>query len=1389
MSTVIISGGNIQNNTATFGGAVYSEGILNLSGNAQIPAGIDDTNNIHLLIPLTITSDITYAGNYAITLDNYSYSVGLQWIRGTTGELIKDNISKFYLINNRYDFDNNGNVLFDEQNITYYVGGENASDTNDGTRDNPLATLDYAFEIGNDANSIFILQSDQILTKTVNIKGDITLMSDGMSRTVSKSAVFSGDYMFRVESGSLTLGNNNNLDSSALLIFDGLNESDVYGFLFNEVSVNIYNGVTIKNFNNNYCIVNLSILRMYGGNIEFNSTDEYGIIYNMKSLYMKGGYIRFNTGSGVYNSDLEGRDEFPESEPDFHMSGGAIYGNTAEMGAAVYNKTGNIILSGSVAFSEEGDLQNDIFIEHVTSPITISGELNTTDQIIIGKEFFYDGQPVLAGEASLLRSNYIKFELTESDFIIDELGIVRDNKVASVYYVDATGNDSGTGSRNEPFATIHQAIQMIGTEKGTIILQSDISINQSVVVAGDVTIQSDGGVRNIYRGESFIIDEELDWMMSNCMFYVSGKLSLGNLEGNDLSPDLFLNANGEIGGAQNISIINNYSKLELYPGVVLHNNISERSSVAVISLGDFHMYGGSICDNVSEDMNGVYVEMGTFTMDGGTIHNNTGRDSGVIMRNGTSFIMNGGSITENTAIESGGGVMATGSNVTINGGNISRNNGRHSGIVLRSSDLYINGGIIEENAGVVAGIYGANDANIHIRRGNIRNNEGTLVGGVMVALYSLLDFSGGIIGGNSGDFGQGILVEESSRLALSGSAMVEPDNKIIIQEWETENTIKVVGPLTSDVTATIDIYRMDMYDNEEIEYTQELTIGRELIESAGGYNFTWDDVSRLVLADDDYAINTSGIIKKAIKESWISTISSEVYSGREKTGNIVIKDGNTVLTKGVHYLVSRRDNIDVGESTVVIAGIGDYGGVIKRDYYIRKAVATKILTPMPSEKRFSAAEHMTEAELLKSITLSSVEVAHLNGTAWLPVEWRLTQGSYNPLGGTYIYTGTVYSDNNIDSNGLTLTMKIIVEPYKPYYSERFSIGADKEKNVSITYRKYDNNLYAEYPIDEEVFDDLKEKTVIRISTEELIKQLKSDDVKNINITLTIPSAVLDAEDSNLYSILLEEELVRVAKEVGKDITISIMDENGVERYSWAFGGGNLQNSLSGKTIETELTIQVKSINEVEGLEKLLGSESDEASFGFVLSFGHSGELPSQASVRIYVGDREGVEPGGRIYLYYYNSDTDKLETLPGGFGYLVDDEGYITVDIIHCSDYVILYEEAGKGQITSLRNQIKVTLEDKIIYTGVKNKSNETHVNIKLPVTLELVKSLDEETSQSAIGGVIATYQSSRKAVAIVDKDGVITAKGRGTSTITTKLTLYSGKVKTVRTVVIVRDR
>lgn len=124
--------------------------------------------------------------------------------------------------------------------------------------------------------------------------------------------------------------------------------------------------------------------------------------------------------------------------------------------------------------------------------------------------------------------------------------------------------------------------------------------------------------------------------------------------------------------------------------------------------------------------------------------------------------------------------------------------------------------------------------------------------------------------------------------------------------------------------------------------------------------------------------------------------------------------------------------------------------------------------------------------------------------------------------------------------------------------------------------------------------------------------------------------------------------------------------------------------------------------------------------GIVLSFDHSGVLPSVASVTFSAMDK-GFKPGQTLYFYYYNPKTKQIESL-GKDAYKVDAQGNVTVQISHCSNYVLLPQAAHS-----------ITL-DTHAYTIAPKKSYE--IGCKL---------------SGAAGTTVKTY-SSTKGIASVTK-------------------------------------
>ena len=87
----------------------------------------------------------------------------------------------------------------------------------------------------------------------------------------------------------------------------------------------------------------------------------------------------------------------------------------------------------------------------------------------------------------------------------------------------------------------------------------------------------------------------------------------------------------------------------------------------------------------------------------------------------------------------------------------------------------------------------------------------------------------------------------------------------------------------------------------------------------------------------DALSNTStGQTKKDIASLTINELTDQIYTGKEITPAVVIKDGSTTLTQNKDYTVSYSQNIEIGEAKVTIIGIGNYSGKILKTFNIKE---------------------------------------------------------------------------------------------------------------------------------------------------------------------------------------------------------------------------------------------------------------------------------------------------------------------------------------------------------------------------------------------------------------------------------------------------------------------
>lgn len=125
------------------------------------------------------------------------------------------------------------------------------------------------------------------------------------------------------------------------------------------------------------------------------------------------------------------------------------------------------------------------------------------------------------------------------------------------------------------------------------------------------------------------------------------------------------------------------------------------------------------------------------------------------------------------------------------------------------------------------------------------------------------------------------------------------------------------------------------------------------------------------------------------------------------------------------------------------------------------------------------------------------------------------------------------------------------------------------------------------------------------------------------------------------------------KENDNELIYNYKNDNNKLIYSWIFNKKDIDNY---ETLNLDMDFESELVN------KYLKLEDDMK----VLSFAHQGILPKNTKVKIYVHDK--YSNNEKINMYYYDSDVELLRYKNS---YTVDDEGYILINLDHCSDYIL----------------------------------------------------------------------------------------------------------------------
>ncbi len=250
-----------------------------------------------------------------------------------------------------------------------------------------------------------------------------------------------------------------------------------------------------------------------------------------------------------------------------------------------------------------------------------------------------------------------------------------------------------------------------------------------------------------------------------------------------------------------------------------------------------------------------------------------------------------------------------------------------------------------------------------------------------------------------------------------------------------------------------------------------------------------------------------------------------------------------------------------------------------------------------------------------------------------------------------------------------------------------------------------------------VVDTTKKSAVtINVPTETIVQQLAAK--KNVDLIVTVPHDVAkNAIGGAVLTINANKEILEAARATLADVTIKIKDADTQQlAYTWTFKGADLAKSTTPITnvnisMSVHLTTEVPRVNAVTPSNK-----------GLVLSFDHSGALPSVARVQFSALEK-GFKPGQTLYFYYYNPTTRQIES-QGSDAYVVDGNGTVTVNISHCSDYVLLPKAARTITLDTRTYTMKPkkSYEIGVTLTGVSNTTIKAYSSTKGVANVTVLK-------------------------------------------------------------------
>ncbi|MDR1440964.1 MAG: hypothetical protein LBJ02_00980, partial [Bifidobacteriaceae bacterium] len=690
-----MKGGSITGNTATGGGAAvyFLSGTMEVEGDVQLGSSADD-NGVYL----SGNSVITIAGGLAATarvnLENtQSPKVGAEVATkaAAAGPLTAQDVATFHWQTIAYQVaagagDQANSCILAVDQTDFYVAGEGADATGDGSLTKPFATLTRAFEE---------LPKGVGAAVTVHVKSDITELAPAALRegTVTVQTWDQASQPAVISRGTETSFTENlvRVDAGANLTLDGV----------------VLDGSKVANSMSALRVENDSTATLRGAVIR----DNYTSLQGGGASVVTGGTLAVEDGSQIAGNQAS-------------ISGGAVYLYGASSNkASVMTVAGGVVIGTSTG-TEGVYLGQDNVVEVLgdlpdSALVAFEGKIGAQVGSVLAHK--QGGTAVSAQEARRIYYLYEDFSVAANT---DDNTYVLAEGWQQIF-VSASGSDStGLGTRYRPFATLaYTFTQVKEGVPASVVVMDNLTLAQGAVLTGNRTARIR---KEVDADAAPVVQRAAGFTGAMVTVNTRATLTIG---------EVVLDGNSAVTGAAVVSVqgtaANQTAQVTLDGGVIQNgrSTAAGQSAVSVTATvagakAEFVLTDGQITGNRAAQGGGVYV-IGTATGSSAT------------------FNMTGGEISGNTATNQGGGVYMSGAlaAAAFSGGVVTSNTATAGKAVYQSAStnrITISGEPRLGTALADGGVYLAGTAQL-VQKGdlgpdawvNIENRAGAAVGTVI----------------------------------------------------------------------------------------------------------------------------------------------------------------------------------------------------------------------------------------------------------------------------------------------------------------------------------------------------------------------------------------------------------------------------------------------------------------------------------------------------------------------------------------------------------------------------------------------------------------------------------------------------------------------------------